>query len=79
MEKPIPERPRDAGVAEAEPAELGQQEGAQLLANDAREQLRADGLNDDQIGRWAEAFIATRGSGEVDEFVAWIADEESRT
>jgi hypothetical protein len=42
---------RDAGVPEVEPAVLGQYEGASLLANDARERLRADGFTDSQIGR----------------------------
>ncbi len=38
---PIPELPRDAGVAETEPDELGALEGARVLENDAREQLSA--------------------------------------
>ena len=77
MPEPTPERPRDAGVPEIEPAELGQYEGASLLANDARERLRADGFTDSQIGRWAETFIAERSSGTADEFVAWIIEQEN--
>jgi hypothetical protein len=76
MPEPQPERPRDAGVPESEPAELGQLEGASLLANDARARLRADGFDDNEIGIWADAFIAQRGSGSVDEFVEWIARQE---
>ena len=78
MPEPTPERPRDAGVPEIEPAELGQYEGASLLANDARERLRADGFTDSQIERWAETFIAERSSGTADEFVAWIVEQENR-
>jgi hypothetical protein len=76
MPEPIPERPLDAGVAEREPEELGQQEGVQLLANDARERLRADGFSDAEIESWAETFMAERSSGSADEFVAWIARRE---
>jgi hypothetical protein len=79
MPEPIPERPRDAGVPEEEPAELGQQEGANLLANDARERLHADGFTDTQILKWAETYIAENSSGEVDAFVAWIAAQEQHT
>jgi len=78
MPEPTPERPRDAGVRETEPAELGQYEGASLLANDARERLRADGFTDSQIERWAETYIAERSSGSADEFVAWIIEQENR-
>jgi hypothetical protein len=76
MPEPIPERPADAGVAESEPVELGQQESVQLLANDARERLHADGFSDAEIESWAETFIAERSSGSADEFVAWIASRE---
>jgi hypothetical protein len=78
MPEPTPESPRDAGVAETGPDELGQHESASLLANEARERLRADGFTDSQIGRWAETFIAERGSGDADEFVAWIIEQENR-
>jgi hypothetical protein len=76
MPEPTPERPRDAGVAETEPEELGQHEGVGLLANDARRRLEADGFTESEIQRWAEAFIAERGSGTADDFVAWIAEQE---
>jgi hypothetical protein len=78
MPEPIPESPTEAGVPEEEPAELGQQESANLLANDARERLRADGFTDSQIIRWAETFIAENSAGSADEFVAWITAEENR-
>jgi hypothetical protein len=72
----IPEEPADAGVAEEEP-ELEEVEPVNLLANDARSRLRSDGFSDEEIGRWAEAFVEEVGqSGTVDELVAWIATRE---
>lgn len=73
---PIPERPRDAGVAETEPDELGALEGARVLQNDAREQLTARGFGDDQIRKWADAYIERFGAGDVEQFIAWIDSEE---
>jgi len=71
-----PERPKDAGVTEPEPS-VPQVEPAHLLANDARERLRADGFDDDQIDRWAEAYVEEVGqSGTVDELVVWITARE---
>ena len=60
------------------PAELGQIEGARLLGNDARDRLRADGFTDQEIDEWAETYVAENGGGEVDEFVAWIGEQEHR-
>jgi hypothetical protein len=76
-EEPFPEDPADAGVQEKIP-DLGNIEGARLLGNDARRRLHADGFDDEQIDAWAETFIAEVGSGDVDEFVAWIARREDR-
>jgi hypothetical protein len=73
---PTPERPRDAGVAETEPDELGALEGARVLENDAREQLSARGFDDEQIRKWADAYIERFGAGDVEQFVAWIEREE---
>ena len=73
--EPVPAKPEDVGVAEEIP-ELGNIEGARLLGNEARERLHADGFDDEQIDEWAETFIAEVGSGDVDEFVAWIKREE---
>ena len=74
-QEPVAESPEDAGVAEEVP-ELGQIEGARLLANEARRRLEGDGFDDAQIVAWAETFIAEVGSGDVDEFVEWIARQE---
>jgi hypothetical protein len=68
---PIPHRPRDVGITEDTP-ELAQIEGAHLLANSARPFLGGCGFDDDQILRWAEAYISQKGSGDVECFVAWI-------
>jgi hypothetical protein len=76
-DEPIAESPEEAGIAEEIPS-LGQIEGARMLGNDARERLHADGFDDAQIDAWAETFIAEVGSGEVDEFVAWITAQEGR-
>jgi hypothetical protein len=73
---PIPERPRDAGVAETEPEAVSALEGARILANDAREQLTARGFGDEQIRKWADAYIERFGAGDVDQFIAWIDREE---
>jgi hypothetical protein len=73
---PTPERPRDAGVAETEPEALSALEGARILANDAREELSARGFDDEQIRKWADAYIERFGAGEVGQLIAWIDREE---
>lgn len=76
MDDLTPERPRDAGVPEEVPEELGAIEGARILANEARERLRGDGFTDDQIDQWAESFITEVSAGDVEQFVAWIGRQE---
>ncbi len=76
MDDLIPERPRDAGVPEEIPEELGAIEGARTLGNEARGRLRRDGFTDTQIDEWAESFIAEVGAGSVDDFVDWISRKE---
>jgi len=76
MDDVTPERPRDAGVPEEIPAELGAIEGARILGNEARDRLHQDGFSDQQIDQWAETFIAEVGSGTVDDFIAWIANQQ---
>ena len=70
-----PENPRDVGVDELIP-DLGQLEGAHLLANEARPHLHECGFSDDQILHWAETYIAREGSGDLASFLAWIGDCE---
>ena len=77
MPEPEPLKPEDVGVPEEVP-ELAEIEGARLLGNDARERLHADGFDDAEIDAWAETFIAEKSSGTVDEFVAWIAQQERK-
>lgn len=79
MDDLTPERPRAAGVPEEVPDAVTAIEGARILANDARDRLRADGFTDAQIDEWADAFIAERGSGEVEDLVAWIAEREQQS
>ena len=76
MPEPTPESPAEAGVVEETP-ELTAIEGARTLGNDARERLHADGFSDTQIDAWAETFIAEESSGTVDQFVAWISEQEA--
>ena len=72
---PIPDHPRDAGVAEACP-DLAQIEGAHLLANASRDFLHGCGFDDREILEWAETYIARRGSGSVQTFIAWIHERQ---
>jgi hypothetical protein len=74
---PVPEDPRDAGVAEGDP-DSAHAEAARMLAAQARETLRARGFTDEQIREWADAYEREEGSGDVDSFVAWIEEREGR-
>ena len=76
LQCPVPHRPREVAVSEDVP-DLGQIEGAHLLANEAREFLTGCGFDDRQILKWAEAYIAAEGSGDVESFVAWIHRAEA--
>ena len=66
-----PERPHESGVEEATPPTM-QVEGAHVLADDAKPLLEGKGFSDDQVRRWADAYIAEVGSGDVTSFVTWI-------
>ena len=70
-----PEEPHEAGVPE-KVADQSHEEGARILADEARERLKERGFTDEQIREWAETYIAEEGSGDVDSFIAWIADKE---
>ena len=48
-------------------------ESARLLANEARDALRAKGLNDTDIDRLAGAFIAEERGTSTEDFVAWAS------
>jgi hypothetical protein len=53
-------------------------ESARLLANTARDALRADGLDDEEIGRLADEYIALDLGEDERAFIAW-AREHART
>jgi len=67
--------PADAGVATPE-LDITEVEGARLLANEARAELKARGFTDDEVREWAEAYYAQHHEGDVRELVAWIAERE---
>jgi len=71
----IPERPKDAHIAEVDP-DTAHCEAAHLLAEEAGPQLLADGFSLDQILAWAKAFLVSNRSGCVDCFITWIAEQE---
>jgi hypothetical protein len=58
----------DPGRPQPEAAEV---ESARLLANQARGALRGDGLNDDDIRRLADRYIAEDRGEDLEEFIAW--------
>jgi hypothetical protein len=70
-----PEDPADAGVAERTPDD-SRIEGAHVLAGQARPHLEDRGFSEDQVIRWADAFIAEHGHGDVALFLDWIAQQE---
>ena len=72
-----PEEPHEAGVPE-ELADSAHEEGARILADEARDQLRERGFTDEQIREWAETYIAEEGSGSVEGLIDWISRQEHR-
>lgn len=72
-----PEGPEQRGVPDEEPDPM-QLEAARLLANDARPTLREQGFDDEQILAWATTFTAWFGSGDADQFLAWIDEQQRR-
>jgi hypothetical protein len=70
-----PEEPHEAGVPERV-ADPSREEGARILADEARQRLADRGFTDQEIREWAETYIADEGSGSVDAFIAWIAERE---
>jgi len=72
-----PEEPHEAGVPE-KLADQSHEEGARILADEAREQLADRGFTDQQIREWAETYIAEEGSGSVDGLIEWIARQEHK-
>jgi hypothetical protein len=62
----------EAGSPEPSAPEV---ESARLLANEARERLRAEGFSDDRIRQLADEFVARDLGEDVDEFVAWAREQ----
>jgi hypothetical protein len=60
----------DRGTVEPDPMEV---ESARLLANEARDRLRAQGLDDDTIEELADEFRTT-SQGDLGEFLGWLRD-----
>lgn len=67
--------PREAGVDE-QPPDAMQVEGAQLLGAHARPRLKEQGFTDDQIDRWADAFVREEGAGDVEGFLRWVGRQQ---
>ena len=75
-----PERPEAEGLVEPE-LTVDEEEGARLLANEARHRLRAEGFTDAEITAWAKTYYTTtangRDEGDVDGLVAFVAAEQA--
>jgi hypothetical protein len=56
------------GAPEPEAAEV---ESARLLANEHRDQLRAHGLDDEEIRKLADAFVAVHPALDPADFADW--------
>jgi hypothetical protein len=59
-------------MADPDPMEI---ESAKLLANEARDRLRAEGLDDVTFDKLADRFIVEGRGDDVDEFIAWSRDQ----
>jgi hypothetical protein len=66
----------DPGHPQPEAAEV---ESARVLANEAREALKVAGVNDRDIRRLADEYIALDRGENLNEFVAWAKARASRT
>jgi len=58
--------------------EAAEVESARLLANQAREALEARGLQEDEIRRLADEFIALDRGTDLDTFIEWASTEGGR-
>jgi hypothetical protein len=84
--RPRPNQPDKVGPS-SDPShpqpKTAEVESARLFANQAREELRRDGLNDREIDRLADEYIAldiAEDVGEdVGEFIAWARKHHSST
>jgi hypothetical protein len=66
--------PDDAGRPQPDNAEV---ESARLLANDARDALRVRGLDDEEIRRLADQYVALDLGEDTDAFILWAVEHRS--
>jgi hypothetical protein len=65
----------DPSQPEPQPAEV---ESARLLANQAREVLRSRGLDDEEIRRLADEYVALDIGEDLDAFIEWATERGTR-
>lgn len=73
-DQPKPHEPRKRGPSSEQgdtQPKATEVESARLLTNDAKDQLRRAGLDDNEIRRLADEFIARHLGEGTPEFVAW--------
>ena len=69
---PLADRKCECSVAEGYHVPVGDEvESAHLLANGSRDALHRVGLDDGEILRFADDFVAEDRGGELEEFEAW--------
>jgi hypothetical protein len=73
-QNPHPTRPKKVGPSvypDYPQPEAAEVESARLLANDAKDFLKRDGFDENEIRRLADEFIALDEGEGVPEFVEW--------
>jgi hypothetical protein len=73
-----PDKHGETAVPGQPQPEAAEVESARLLANQATEALRPQGLTDDQIRKLADEFIALDRGTDLRDFIGW-AKEEGRS
>jgi hypothetical protein len=68
-----PEKIGQSGEGRPEP-DAAEVESARLLANSARERLRQQGMEDQDIQRAADAYIALDLGEDTDDFISWATE-----
>lgn len=66
----------DPSEPEPQPAEI---ESARLLANQARDELHSRGLDDEEIRRLSDEYIALDLGEDLDAFIDWALDRTKRS
>lgn len=72
---PLEPEKRGPIVRGARQPDASETESAQLLANDALDELSSDGLAEGEVRALADRFIAEDRGTTVEEFVAWVRAE----